>query len=238
MQVPNRPAPPPKPAPGPPKPAQGPPKPAQGNAASGNAPNNPFLAAAWFELSLGFIAIILGAMLGINPREHLPRGLPLAQFDWLWITRSIAIAVPFALLLLIVVQLIGRLPLDELNRLERVTKNQLRSMLGPSTIPQLIILSLAAGVGEELLFRGLIQNALLSLYSPTTLTGALPAIACSSIAFGFAHPISKSYILVTTLIGLLFGFLYWHYQDLLACVLAHSLYDAVLLITWKWSESK
>jgi membrane protease YdiL (CAAX protease family) len=224
MQVPNSPLP--------------PPKPASGNSATGKSPSTPFLAAAWFELSLGFIAILLGAVIGINPREHLPRGWPLAQFDWLWIARSIAIAVPFAFLLLVLVQLIGRLPLDPLNRLEQITKNQLRSTLGPSTIPQLIILSLAAGVGEELLFRGLIQNAFLSLYSPTTLAGALPAIICASIAFGFAHPISKSYILVTTLIGLLFGFVYWHYKDLLACVLAHSLYDAALLITWKWSEFK
>lgn len=224
MQVPNSPLP--------------PPKPASGNSATGNAPSTHFLAAAWFELSLGFIAIILGAVIGINPRVHLPRGWPLAQFDWLWIARSIAIAVPFAFLLLVLVQLIGRLPLDALNRLEQITKNQLRSTLGPSTIPQLIILSLAAGVGEELLFRGLIQNTFLSLYSPTTLAEALPAIICASIAFGFAHPISKSYILVTTLIGLLFGFVYWHYKDLLACVLAHALYDAALLITWKWSEFK
>jgi membrane protease YdiL (CAAX protease family) len=111
-------------------------------------------------------------------------------------------------------------------------------MLGPSTIPQLIILSLAAGVGEELLFRGLIQNAFLSVYTPSTLFGALPAILCSSLAFGFAHPISKSYVLVTTLIGLLFGLVYWYYQDLLACVLAHALYDAALLLMWKWSEFK
>jgi membrane protease YdiL (CAAX protease family) len=64
----------------------------------------------------------------------------------------------------------------------------------------------------------------------------MPGILVSSLLFGMAHPLTKTYVVIAAVIGLILGLFYWYTRDLLACVVAHSLYDAILLVVWKWSE--
>jgi membrane protease YdiL (CAAX protease family) len=119
-----------------------------------------------------------------------------------------------------------------------MVKSQLRTLLGPMGIPELLLLSLSAGIGEEFFFRGLVQGWWMSLYENASFVQALPGIMISSICFGFAHPLSKTYIALATLAGLLFSILYWASGDLLACVLAHAIYDAIICVYWKWTEGR
>jgi membrane protease YdiL (CAAX protease family) len=60
----------------------------------------------------------------------------------------------------------------------------------------------------------------------------------SAICFGFAHPLSKTYIVIAFFAGLLFAILYWATGDLLACVLAHAIYDAIICVVWKWIDRR
>lgn len=78
-----------------------------------------------------------------------------------------------------------------------------------------IVIALSAGIGEELLFRGAIQPA----------WGLLPA----SLLFAFAHAVSPLYIAIAFIAGLGLGGLYSATGALLAPMIAHALYDALML---------
>jgi membrane protease YdiL (CAAX protease family) len=88
----------------------------------------------------------------------------------------------------------------------------------------LAIISLAAGTGEEALFRGIIQTSLANHMNATA------AICLTSILFGLAHAISVEYFILATLVGIYLGSL-WHASgNLLAPMTTHGLYDFVMLL--------
>lgn len=104
-----------------------------------------------------------------------------------------------------------------------------REILGPvvarATFPELVIVSLFAGIGEELLFRGFLQSWL-GGYS------LLVALVIPNVLFGILHWISCGYAVCTFCIGLYFSCLL-HFVDsvnLPALMIAHSLYDLVALL--------
>jgi membrane protease YdiL (CAAX protease family) len=89
---------------------------------------------------------------------------------------------------------------------------------------QLLLISILAGLGEELLFRGVIQGNL------TRWLGLLPGLILASLLFGACHPMTLSYLMITTLIGVYLGTLWIVTGNLLAPVITHALYDFVALI--------
>jgi uncharacterized protein len=195
--------------------------------------NDSLVYAVVFELGLGLLAIVLGLFFGVNPREHLA-----PWWDWFGILKSLGLGAAIGLALALAMQIFTVLPIRSVHRLDRMVQSQLRTLLGPMSIPELILLSLSAGIGEEFFFRGLVQGWWMSLYENASFVQALPGIMISSICFGFAHPLSKTYIALATLAGLLFSILYWASGDLLACVLAHAIYDAIICVYWKWTEGR
>jgi membrane protease YdiL (CAAX protease family) len=87
----------------------------------------------------------------------------------------------------------------------------------------LAALCLAAGFGEETLFRGLIQGGLDRVIGPWF------AVVISSLLFGLAHPISRAYVVIAMLLGLYLGALRMAGASLLVLIAAHALYDFVAL---------
>lgn len=108
--------------------------------------------------------------------------------------------------------------------IRRFLEHVVRPVFGSWSIPQLAIISILAGICEEALFRGLIQSWL------TPLVGPWVAIAIASVAFGFAHPINRAYIIAATVTGIYLGLLFWMTGDLLAPIVAHAVYDFLALI--------
>lgn len=83
-----------------------------------------------------------------------------------------------------------------------------------------IFLALAAGLGEEVLFR----------YFFHPLVGLFGA----AIIFGILHWLSLSYAVLATLLGLYFGWAFEQtHQNLWVPVLGHALYDFVALLLYK-----
>lgn len=193
--------------------------------------NESLVYAVALELSLALAAILLGLFLGVNPREHL-----VPWWDWQAIARSLVIGTLVGMGLALGMQVFSILPIRSIQKLERAAESQLRTVLGPMTIPELLVLSLSAGIGEEIFFRGLIQGWWMSLVDQPTFWNVLPGMLASAVCFGFAHPLSKTYIALAALAGLLFSVLFWATGDLLACVLAHASYDAIICVYWKWSQ--
>ena len=195
------------------------------------ATSKSFFQAGMVELSLGLIALVVGELIGFNLRESIP-----AWNDWNGLRQSVLLGMAVSILLFLLIQGIGALPIRSLQQLERLTKDQLNQAVGPMTIPQLLVLSLTAGIGEEFLFRGLIQGWFLSYYSSPSFVQAIPGILVSSLLFGIAHPLTRSYIVIASCMGVLFALVYWWTRDLLACILAHAFYDAMILTYWRWTE--
>jgi len=84
-----------------------------------------------------------------------------------------------------------------------------------------IAIYLATGVPEEFLFRGLIQN---------TLERAIgrAALPIASVVFGLAHLPDVRYVLLATLAGLAYGWVYLATRRITASAVTHALVD------WIW----
>ncbi len=89
----------------------------------------------------------------------------------------------------------------------------------------LLLISVAAGVGEEYLFRGFLQGH----------TGLIAA----SLIFGLCHFLTFGYFVFATLFGVFLG---WFYQELdhaiLPVILAHAAYDWLALQRIRWLARK
>lgn len=81
-----------------------------------------------------------------------------------------------------------------------------------------VVVGLAAGVGEELLFRGVLQEQF--------------GMAVASVLFGLAHATGRgaaAFVLWATLMGGVLGWLYAATGGLLAPMAAHGIYDVLAL---------
>jgi hypothetical protein len=118
-----------------------------------------------------------------------------------------------------------RSPFAWLRELWELSGELLGPVVARVTFPELVVVSLFAGIGEELLFRGFLQSWLGGY-------GLLVALIVPNILFGVLHWISRGYAVCTFCIGVYFSCLL-HFVDsvnLPALMLAHSLYDLVALL--------
>jgi membrane protease YdiL (CAAX protease family) len=95
---------------------------------------------------------------------------------------------------------------------------------GKAGIAVAIGFSIAVGIGEELLFRGVLQ-ALLQRF-----TGIPVAVAISAAVFGACHPHGLLYTVVTGLFGGYFSFLWMKTNNLAVPIIAHAVWDALVLM--------
>jgi len=86
-----------------------------------------------------------------------------------------------------------------------------------------VLVSGLAGIGEELLFRGVVQAGLVEWWTPAT------GIIVASLLFGFAHAVSISYLILASLMGLYLGLLYHWTGNLMVPIIVHALYDWVAI---------
>lgn len=89
---------------------------------------------------------------------------------------------------------------------------------GPGPI---IALCALAGIGEELLFRGVLQ---VWLAGPI---GAWPAVVLAAIVFGLLHYLSHTYFALAVGLGIYLGALYQLSGNLVVPILVHALYDGI-----------
>ena len=167
---------------------------------------------AGFEFGLGAIAWAVGNVIGIDVFQS-------ARFS----ANGLGILATAPLLLMLCCLL--RWPIGPLGRLVDKTRNMARMFLAPCGIVGLAIVAVGAGVGEEILTRGLLHTFVLNHLAP------IVALLVTGIVFGLMHPISTSYVAIAGLIGVYLG---WVWQisgpDLIAPVVAHALYDFVALL--------
>ncbi len=164
------------------------------------------------ESVLVFVALGLGHLGGVSPIEHL-------RLDAASVVLGAAGALPMLGILLWCL----RTTWGPMRRLVALVEERLGPYLANASAGGILLLALLAGVGEELLFRGVIQGWLAER-APLWL-----AIAAASLLFGVGHWLSASYAVMASLIGAYFGILFLLSGNLLAPMVAHAAYDVVAL---------
>ena len=186
-----------------------------------------FRTAITVELGLGFVAIFLGWITGVDVRQWLPE----FRVDTLVpIATALGWGTIAALPMLAAVEMIERIdwePFRELRALDQMPVVSSLLSLGPA---ELITISLAAGVGEELLVRGWLMGWMIGPLEQATWMTITAGVVASAIAFGIMHPVTPAYVVLATLIGVYLGGLVIWSGNLLVAIAAHAVYDAVHLL--------
>jgi membrane protease YdiL (CAAX protease family) len=121
-----------------------------------------------------------------------------------------------------------QLPLGPLARLRETTEEIVLQMFRGASFVQLAAVSIAAGLGEELLFRGLVQAGLTNLIGGPLAPWV--ALAAVSVLFGVCHWLSTTYAILAVLAGAYFGLLLILTENLWTPIVAHAAYDLLALI--------
>lgn len=170
----------------------------------------PLRAALVFEGAMIPVALVLALVLGVTPWADF-------RFSRETVVLAVvATALMVALLALSAVVLHGWF--REAERLVQPLVDTLFRGRGPG--PVVAVCGLA-GVGEELLFRGVLQAWLAGL------TGTVSAVVLAAVVFGAVHYLSRAYFVMATLIGVYLGALYELSGNLVVPILVHALYDAL-----------
>ncbi len=168
--------------------------------------------AVFFEAGLGPISIFLGWLTGHPPLQ----GFVWSLSDALW---GAAAAVP----LIVVFLTMFTWPIGPLSRVKRFCEEEVVPLFDQSYWSELALISLSAGVFEEMLFRGVIQASL------THWLGLAWGLGLASLLFGLLHPITVSYILFASLLGFYLGAIWIVNGNLLTVMVTHALYDFAAL---------
>ena len=175
------------------------------------------LMAAVFEGSLLVVAIGLGWLLGTPPLRTF-------QFD----LHGAALGVAATLPPLGLFWLCLKCPWRPLKEIARILDETLIPLFRGCPVAELAIIAALAGVGEEALFRGVIQAAVAQEVGGPS--GVWIGLIISAALFGLLHPITPIYALLAATIGLYLGWLWLACGNLLVPIIAHGLYDFLALM--------
>lgn len=183
------------------------------------------LIAVLFELALGALALGIGGIFSFWPligitRAQASSGSFLVAIGW-----GLIATAPMTVGLAVVLESRWQ----ALAQMKSLAEELLAPLLRGITPLELLVVALAAGFGEELLFRGLIQEGLSHWWSGFP-GGWLAAWLLSSVLFGVCHWVSGTYAFLATLAGLYLGLLLILFDNLLVPITAHAMYDFAALI--------
>jgi membrane protease YdiL (CAAX protease family) len=171
------------------------------------------LLAVGTEGALTVLAWLLGWLLGQPPLERI-------HGNW----RDAGLGVTASLPLLLGLWLCVRWPVGPLRRIKQFTDEVIQPIFRPCTVVDLAVISLLAGLGEEMLFRGLIQGVVGSWL------GDWAGILIAAVLFGMLHLITPTYAVLAMLCGLYFSALVLVTDNLLVAIVPHGLYDFIALL--------
>ncbi|WP_018144209.1 MULTISPECIES: CPBP family intramembrane glutamic endopeptidase [unclassified Thioalkalivibrio] len=173
---------------------------------------HPLLAGLAFQAALIPLALILARVAGIPLDERI---------DWSLEAAALGILAVLPMLMLLgTLAISGWEPYRALADQVRDFVHQLFRHALPGAV---LLIAILAGVGEELLVRGVLQGWLTERWSPEW------AIVAAAIVFGLAHSISRLYFVFATVIGLYLGLLYHLTGNLLVVIVTHALYDWIVI---------
>lgn len=165
-----------------------------------------------------------------QPMQYLGLKGPSNHIYWLLGLALILVAYPFVEYTGYLNQKIslGQSTNQWMKSMEEEAARQIKFMLQNRTpgelIKNLIFISLFAGIGEELFFRGVLQRIFIRITKNPWMGIVLTAAIFSGIHFQFYGFFPRF------LLGILLGAIYWYSGSLWTAILAHFLYDASVIV--------
>jgi membrane protease YdiL (CAAX protease family) len=175
-----------------------------------------FAMAVVVEGGIAVAALAVAWLFGVSLRDMFPElGAPLIGA----IARGLLATLPMLAIFWLLVN--SNWPM--MRQLREQVQWLIDEMFPSRSIAQFAMVAILAGVGEELLFRGALQSILGSWTSPVI------GLTITSLLFGLAHALSKLYFLFAVAVGAFLGWMTLKYNDLVAPMVAHGVYDFLAL---------
>jgi uncharacterized protein len=178
---------------------------------------NPLLFAVIVEGGIGLVAVALGAMLGHPPAETIE-----------WTLHGAILGVAYTLPLVVLIWLCIRSGWSPIRNLLHLVDDVVTPWFRDCRIWEFAVIALFAGLGEEMLFRGVIQAAIAEQFVEPT--GTAIGLIAASVLFGLLHWATATYAALAALIGLYLGGLWLATGNLLVPAVVHALYDFWALV--------
>lgn len=169
------------------------------------------------EGGLAVLAVALGWLLGCPPVDEIH-----------WTAAGLATGAAASVPLLGLLWVCVRAPFRPFTNLMRVVDEMLVPMFRHCGAIELAVISLLAGVGEEMLFRGVIQEVVADWVGGQP--GVWIGLAVAALLFAVAHLITPTYALLAGLMGLYLGGLWIYTDNLLVPITTHATYDFLALV--------
>ncbi len=178
------------------------------------------------EASLILVALVL-ALWGLYDHRQPLQKLNLSQSTQFMVW-GIAATIP----LLVFLVVFHFSPIAAFRPMREFCRVHLQPIFQGSSTAELAILSILAGIGEELLFRWCLQGGISSLLETRAGMGAAMIIGLmvASILFGLCHWVNTGYGIMTMTAGAYFGLVMIGTGSWLVPAVAHALYDFVALL--------
>ena len=180
--------------------------------------------AVLFEGSLAVAALTIGWLAGNSPLVGVDTSGAQTREQIEAVGWGLIATLPLLAGLLVV----DRIPLAPLRRVRDMTATIVSHLFSGASLLQLAAVSVMAGFGEELLFRGLLQAGVSSGLPPDW--GPWAALAVGAVAFGVCHWLNTTYALLAVLAGAYFGFLMLATHSIWTPITAHATYDFIALV--------
>jgi uncharacterized protein len=172
--------------------------------------------AAAFEGGLALFAVGLGWALDLPPME---------TFRWSWPDLGWGIVATLPPLTLLGLCLY--LPWEPLRKILRLLNETVLPLFRQCGLMEIAVIALLAGLGEEMLFRPIVQEGL------SRWIGLPYGPACGLIAaavfFGLLHGMTLAYAILAAVIGLYLGIVWKLNGNLMIPIVTHALYDFIAL---------
>ena len=191
--------------------------------------------AVLFEGGLAIVAIGLGWLVGHSPLSTVEFSVDALPELGVAALGGVAAAVP----MIVGLVLFDRFPMGPLEPLKETVERLVVPLFEGASFVELAVISIVAGLGEEMLFRGLLQDGLATKIGGPA--GVWTGLIVASIVFGLAHAITRTYVVLAAFVGVYLGLLFLVSGNLFAPIVAHALYDfvaLVYLVKWSWRESQ
>ena len=173
---------------------------------------HPLVGALLLQGGVILLALGLAWLFGLSPWHNL-------EWSWPALFWSLVATVPLAAMLVVFPFIRSQWARD----IRRLIEEFLVPLFLRAPAGSVVLVSILAGVGEELLFRGVIQDGL------TEPLGVVFALVAAAVLFGLAHAVSLAYFVIATLMGLYLGWIYLQTGNLLIPIIVHALYDWIAI---------
>lgn len=176
-----------------------------GGPGGGATPLPSFATLLLFEAGLVPLSLALGWAVGARP---------LADFEWT--AGAARVGLLASLPVLAVLAAGARWTVGPLRPIRAFLEGELAPALAGCRWPDLALLAAVSGVGEEMLFRGVLLTGLAGAFGPAV------GLGLTGLLYGLLHPVSLGYVALAGLLGVYLGVVRLAAGNLLAVVVAHS----------------